>query len=87
MDKQAIASFKEKLDNQHQWPDYYTFKFIVPSNKVTEVAALFEGEELIEKISSKGKYRSITVRTFLQSSDGVIAIYIAAKKIEGIISL
>ncbi|MDH5365984.1 MAG: DUF493 domain-containing protein [Cyclobacteriaceae bacterium] len=87
MDKQAIASFKEKLDSQHQWPDHYIFKFIVPSDKVAEVAKLFEGEELIEKASSKGKYKSITVKAFLQSSDEVIDIYIAAKKIEGIISL
>ncbi|MDH5475910.1 MAG: DUF493 family protein [Cyclobacteriaceae bacterium] len=87
MDHKSIHSFKEKLDSQHQWPGHYTFKFIVPVQKVVALAALFEGEELIEKSSSKGKYKSITVKMFLQNSDEVIAIYIAAKKIEGIISL
>ncbi len=87
MDKQAIASFKEKLDNQHQWPGLYIFKFIVPANKVQEVKALFPDVEVVEKASSKGTYKSLTVKAHLASSDHVIKLYIDAKKIEGIISL
>ena len=87
MDQQAIKSFKEKLDSQHEWPGTYIFKFIVPVNKVPEVKALFQGVEMKERPSSKGNYTSITVKAHLESSDHVITHYIEAKKIEGIISL
>ena len=87
MDEQAIKSFKEKLDSQHQWPGTYVFKFIVPVNKVLEVKALFPNQEVIEKASSKGNYTSLTVKMQMKSSDNVITHYIEAKKIDGIISL
>jgi len=87
MDEQAIASFKEKLDSQHQWPGLYVFKFIVPADKVPAVRALFPDMELTERASSKGNYTSITVKAHMESSDHVITHYVEAKKIEGIISL
>jgi len=87
MDEKAIASFKEKLDVQHQWPDVYMFKFIVPASKVNEVTALFKNDQVEERASSNGKYISVTVKAMIGSSDEVIAKYIEAKKIEGIISL
>jgi putative lipoic acid-binding regulatory protein len=87
MDQQAIASFKEKLDSQHQWPGLYVFKFIVPADKVPAVKALFPEMELSERASSKGNYTSVTVKAHMESSDQVITHYIEAKKIEGIISL
>jgi len=87
MDEQAIKSFKEKLDDQHQWPGIYVFKFIVPVNKVPAVKALFPNEEVIAKASSKGNYTSLTIRSQMKSSDQVVILYIEAKKIEGIISL
>ena len=87
MDEQAIKSFKEKLDSQHQWPGTYVFKFIVPVEKAPEVKALFPKDEVIEKASSKGNYTSLTIKAQMMSSDIVITLYIEAKKIEGIISL
>ena len=87
MDRQAKASFKEKLESQHQWPGGYIFKFIVPVDKVEEVKALFPDVEVVEKASSKGNYKSLTVKAHISSSDDVIMLYIEAKKIEGIISL
>lgn len=87
MDKQAITSFKEKLESQHEWPGVYIFKFIVPVDKVQEVNALFPDVKVTERASSKGTYKSLTVKAHMKSSDHVIMLYIEAKKIEGIISL
>lgn len=87
MDEKAITSFKEKLDNQHSWPGHYTFKFIVPADKVEEVNALLIDGEITEKSSSKGTYKSLTFKAHMQSSDHVIELYVRAKKVEGIISL
>jgi len=87
MDQESIASFKEKLNSQHQWPGKYTFKFIVPIAKIEEVKVLFPSEDILERSSSKGTYKSLTIKAHIQSSDEVVSLYIEAKKIEGIISL
>ena len=87
MEDKEITSFKEKLNSQHTWPGVYIFKFIVPNDRKEEVERLFEGDEITIKNSSKGNYASITVNKVMQNADDVIAVYIEAKKIEGIISL
>ncbi len=81
------ASFKDKLDKQHQWPCDYLFKFVVPSEKTTDFEAEFPNESFHSKKSSAGKYTSFTLRKRMISSDEVIAIYRAASAIEGIIAL
>ncbi|MEM6523290.1 MAG: DUF493 family protein [Bacteroidota bacterium] len=80
-------SFKEKLENEYEWPALYTFKFIVPEQKIKELKQIFEGHEVIEKASSKGNYVSLTSKVMAPSSDFIIEIYIKASKIDGIISL
>ncbi len=83
----SIDSFREKLENEYNWPALYTFKFIVPQSNAGEIKALFENHEVIEKPSSKGNYISVTSRVMAQSSDYIIDIYIKASKVEGVISL
>lgn len=90
MDQKAIQVFKEKLEDQHEFPGPYLFKFIVPVDKVNEVIELFEDYKdanIAQKESSKGTYKSVTAKVSVKTSDEIIELYIAAKKIEGIISL
>ena len=87
MSKFSEADFKEKLESTHKFPTLYMFKFIVPEGKKDEVEALFPGNEVVIKPSSKGKYVSITARTMMPSSDAVMALYGKAHQIEGIIAL
>jgi putative lipoic acid-binding regulatory protein len=87
MDEITIASFREKLDDQHEWPGLYIFKFIVPSDKISELKSILPKGNITEKASSKGTYKSLTYKAHMLSSDQVIDLYIKAKKIEGIISL
>ena len=82
-----IQAFKEKLEEVHNFPTLYLFKFIVPNDKIGEVKALFPKNEVITKASSSGKYVSTTIRTMMESADHIIEIYNEARKIEGIISL
>ncbi|MEL6538078.1 MAG: DUF493 domain-containing protein [Bacteroidota bacterium] len=82
-----IEGFKEKLDAVHTWPSVYTFKFIVPQDKLTQVEVLFPRHELKLKDSSKGKYVSVTAKMMASSSEEVVSIYQEASKIEGIIAL
>lgn len=85
--KESINSFREKLETEYEWPALYTFKFIVPSDKVKQVRELFPMNEVVEKASSKGNYISLTSKVMSESSQHIIDIYIEANKIEGLIAL
>ena len=80
--------FRELLNQEHNWPTTYIFKFIVKGDQENEVTALF-GEDVVinTKPSSAGKYTSVTIQAEMASAEDVIAIYNAAASIEGIISL
>lgn len=82
-----ISSFKEKLDAETSFPSLYMFKFIVPSGKEDEIAALLPNNEMTLKSSSKGNYVSATIQAMMPSSDAIIEIYRKASNIEGVISL
>ncbi len=81
------AAFKQKLDENHDWPCVYLFKFIVPVAKKDAFNTIFPVEDLTFKSSKGGKYVSVTANVYMQSSDEVISIYEKAYKVEGIISL
>lgn len=87
MDQDWIDSFKAKLDQHYSWPSVYTFKFIVPHGRETEVKRLFPMHESKEKSSSKGNYTSITINMMMPSSDAVIEVYQKASSVEGLIAL
>ncbi len=87
MSQFTTEEFKKKLDDIHDFPTLYMFKFIVTEDKKDEVKKLFPLNELSYKPSSKGKYTSVTAKVLMQSSDHVIEIYKQAQKIEGIIAL
>jgi putative lipoic acid-binding regulatory protein len=87
MDENWINSFRQKLDEHYAWPALYTYKFIVPTGKETEVKNLFPHHQVTEKQSKQGKYTSVTVQVMMQSSDAVIEIYRKAAEIEGIVAL
>lgn len=81
-------SFKEKLDQQYEWPSLYTFKFIAPLDMVDEVKSIFPGHNIREKASRNGNYISLSVDMMVQSSDTVVNIYIKVHELGGgIISL
>jgi putative lipoic acid-binding regulatory protein len=87
MSKFTTEEFKEKLEEVHDFPTVYMFKFIVTDDKREAVHRLFPKHDLIFKPSSKGKYVSVTANVLMPSSDKVIDIYQKASQIEGLIAL
>ncbi len=79
--------FKERLDQEHQWPTNYLFKFIVPAALTEQVSGLFPKESVRIKSSSQGKYQSVSVELVLGSSEEVLEIYEKVHQIEGVIAL
>ena len=86
MDK-SYQSFREKLEEQHDWPDEYMFKFIVPEGKEEALKMLLPGLDFETKKSSGGKYVSFTATVLINSTDEVIHIYEEANKVAGVIAL
>ncbi|WP_436514567.1 DUF493 family protein [Ekhidna sp. To15] len=80
-------SFLEKLEGAHQFPDNYTFKFIVKPEHQAKVEALLPGAEVKLKPSSGNKYVSVTMSRMMDTSKDVVDVYVQANKIEGIIAL
>jgi len=87
MNDKSIPGFRQKLDQQYNWPALYMFKFIVPRGKEQGIKKLFPKNDIQEKLSSKGNYSSLTIQMMLNSSEEVIRIYTAADQVEGVIAL
>lgn len=75
------------LEDQHQWPGPYLFKFIIPTHKKTELFAILSGHEIVEKPSKNGRYLSVTSTKHCSCADEVIKVYKHAITVEGIMSL
>ncbi|MFH6983938.1 DUF493 domain-containing protein [Marinoscillum luteum] len=82
-----VESFREKVELQHNFPGYYTFKFIVPVDKKSEILDLIPPGEVSFKESSGKNYISITAKTKLETSQAVLDVYIAANQVEGCFAL
>ncbi len=85
--KKDLERLKALLENNHDFPTTYMFKFIVPQNKEGEIRNIFPYENIRMNFSKRGKYISITVELFMESSEAVLQVYDAANKIEGLIAL
>jgi hypothetical protein len=87
MESDWADSLREKLDRHYIWPSLYTFKFIVPKEKVEEVKRLFPRHESKEKYSKNGNYISVTLQMMMPGSAEVIEVYHLAAGVEGLIAL
>ncbi len=80
-------AFKEKLEAQTTFPTLYMFKFIIPSGREDQIAALLPNNKMTLKKSSKGTYVSATIKAMMPNSEAILEIYEKAATIEGVISL
>ncbi len=83
----SFMPFKERLDDEHNWPTIYMFKFVVPVAKADEVRQLFIKENLQSKNSKAGNYVAFTLKKLIKSSDEVIVTYLKANKVKGLIAM
>lgn len=81
--------FKALLEDQHDWPTHYTFKFIVPTDQLGELKeALSHYDcEISERASRKGTYTSVSVRMKREGPDEVVIVYRKVSYIKGLVSL
>ena len=86
-EEKSIESFKSALDDNHEWPCHYTFKFIVPRDKTDEVLSLFADDPVSERPSRSGRFISYTMEMYVESSDHVVSIYNRVSHIKGVISM
>ncbi|MBO6184100.1 MAG: DUF493 domain-containing protein [Chryseobacterium sp.] len=89
--EEFYKSLKEKLENNHDFPEDYLFKFIIPTDeaKLTEIYKVFDGIKftLGNRESKNGKYTACNINAFVLDADQVINIYQEVAKIEGVILL
>lgn len=82
------ANFKRLLDQQYDWPADYTFRFVIPNQKMAELVDLLgDGHDLKTNSSKTGKYISIKATKNFESSEKVIEVYDKVKVISGLVSL
>ena len=82
-----LEKFRELLDEQYTWPDYYEFKFIVKATEKMNVISKLENFTIEETPSAKGTYISISARKLIKGSQEVLDVYERMSALKGIISL
>ena len=89
--KEFYSTFKENLIKSQKWPGIYMFKFILKSNKIQPdfFKKYFKKNSysIAVKESSKKNYRSLTIKTKMNSPDEIINIYKDIGEIDEIIVL
>lgn len=89
--EEFYMSLREKLETNHDFPEDYLFKFIIPNDqaKLTEIYRVFDGikHTLTNNDSKNGKYTSLSINAFVLDANQVVNIYQEVTKIEGVISL
>jgi len=89
--EEFYISLKEKLENHHDFPEDYLFKFIIPTDesKLTEIYKVFDGIKftLGNRESKNGKYTACNINAFVLDADQVVHIYKEVAKIENVILL
>ncbi|MEA3503589.1 MAG: DUF493 family protein [Bacteroidota bacterium] len=90
MSSDKYNALRKKLDEEHQWPSLYLFKFIIPNTPklLAQVQALFGEEAVVAYRKSKtGKYLSVSGKEVILSADEVITRYKKAESIDKIVIL
>ena len=79
----------ETLNAHYTWPCDYSFKFIVPKDRVERLMTTFAStfQSTSQRKSSKGSYISVTATAKVKSAQDVLQIYKTAKSIDGLIAL
>ena len=89
--KEFYINFKENLIKSQKWPGTYMFKFIIKSKKIK--SDFFKKHftnyqyDMSIKESSNKNYKSITIKSKMNSADEVIDIYKDISKVDEIIVL
>lgn len=84
---EKIDRFKRQLDENHEWPCTYKFKFIVPKEQVVVLCNIISIDHSKLVPSRNGNFVSVNFEMTANSADEIVAIYQSVSKIKGLISL
>ncbi len=87
MSEKALNALKCRLDETHQWPTQYIFKFIVKTEHLDELVSALPDEPMTTRNSQKANFVSVTMEPVMNSSAEVIEVYRKTAMIKGLISL
>lgn len=89
--EEFYKSLREKLENNHNFPEDYLFKFIFPNDHARMMKLYQIFDELKYSITTResknGKYISASILAFVMDANQVTDIYQKASDIEEIIML
>ncbi len=89
--EEFYASLKTKLEESHNFPEDYLYKFIFPNenSKLTELYQIFDGIKytISTRESKNGKYISASILAFVMDANQVIELYKKVAEIEGVMML
>lgn len=89
--EEFYISLKAKLEENHNFPEDYLYKFIFPNDnlKLTELYQIFDKIKytISTRESKNGKYISASILAFVIDADQVIDLYKKVAEIEGVIML
>lgn len=84
----------EVLEELTQWPIWYLFKFVLPTQEIEKAKSYLADEKTFISVrhvqvreSKQGRFVSYTFESYSQTSHDVKKVYEKFRQIEGIISL
>ncbi|MGE4292741.1 MAG: DUF493 domain-containing protein [Desulfovibrio sp.] len=87
MTQERYESLRKTLNDCHEWPCSFIFKFIGSTENAERVASLFPEEAVTFRPSRTGKYIGVTAEINVSSAEDIFEIYVQAQRIEGLICL
>ncbi len=87
---EAKDRLRDRLNEVHEWPSVYMYKFVMEpeENRLNAVLMLFPPEsEVLRRYSAGGKYLSVTIREVMMNAEDVVMRYDQATSIQGVIVL
>lgn len=84
---EKVDSFKRQLDENHEWPCSYTFKFIVPKEQVVVLCNIVSIDHSKMVPSRNGNFVSVNFEIMAQNADEIVEIYKSVSKVKGLIAL
>lgn len=89
--EEFYRSLKEKLEENHNFPEDYLYKFIFP-NEHTKLIELYQAFDKVKytistRESKNAKYLSASITAFVLDANHVVELYKKVSEIEGVIML
>lgn len=82
-----LSNLQVRIEEYHDWPCQYLFKFIAPVDKVEEVKEIFGDVPFRSRSSKNGNYISLSGKIEMETSGHVLSIYRLIAEIDGVVAL